>query len=166
MVDTAPPQPLFSPEDGIADLWVKAYQGEVLGEILFGGIAAHLDDPDQAAKMRVLATLESRTREAVGPALERAGLSTDPDPETQATAAALLSGALALTWDDLMATFGPITAQYIPLYQRIGELSPEERETADLLVAHEAALSDFARAEVDGRTTTSLDSIKALAHMR
>ena len=69
MVDTdaAPPQPLFSPEDGIADLWVKAYQGEVLGEILFGGIAAHLDDPDQAAKMRVLATLERRTKEAAAP---------------------------------------------------------------------------------------------------
>ena len=164
--DTAPPQPLFSPEDGLADLWVKAYQGEVLGEILFGGIAANLDDPDQAAKMRVLATLEHRTKEAARPALERAGLSTDPDPETEATATALLPGALALTWDDLMATFGPITAQYIPLYQRIGELSPAERETADLLVAHEAALSDFARAEADGHGTTSLDSIKALAHMR
>jgi hypothetical protein len=164
--DTTPQQPLFSPEDGIADLWVKAYQGEILGEILFGGIAAHLDDPDQAAKMRVLATLESRTREAARPALERAGLSTDPDPETQATAEAFLSVAVALTWDDLMATFGPITAQYIPLYQRIGELSPAERQTADLLVAHEVALSDFARAEADGDGTTSLDSIKALAHMR
>ena len=116
--------------------------------------------------MRVLATLEHRTKEAARPALERAGLSTDPDPETEATATALLPGALALTWDDLMATFGPITAQYIPLYQRIGELSPAERETADLLVAHEAALSDFARAEADGHGTTSLDSIKALAHMR
>jgi hypothetical protein len=169
MVDTdtdITPQPLFSAEDGLEDLWVKAYQGEVLGELLFGGIAAQLTDPDQAAKMRVLATLERRTKEAAAPALERAGLSTDPDPETEATATALLPGALALTWDDLMATIGPITAQYIPLYQRIGELSPAERETADLLVAHEAALSDFARAEVDGHATTSLDSIKALAHMR
>ena len=65
-----------------------------------------------------------------------------------------------------MATIGPITAQYIPLYQRIGELSPAERETADLLVAHEAALRDFARAEVDGDRATSLEPIKALAHMR
>jgi hypothetical protein len=157
---------LFSPEEGLADLWVKAYQGEVLGELLFGGIAAHLTDPDQAAKMRVLATLERRTKEASAPALERAGLATEADPETEATATALLPGAQALTWAELMATIGPITAQYIPLYQRIGELCPAERETAELLVAHEAALSDFARAEADGHKTTSLDSIKALPHMR
>ena len=31
--------------------------------------------------MRVLATLERRTKEAVAPALERAGISTEPDPE-------------------------------------------------------------------------------------
>ena len=49
-----------------------------------------------------------------------------------------------MTWGDLMATFGPITAQFIPLYRRIGELSPAERDTADLLVAHEEALRDFA----------------------
>ena len=34
--------------------------------------------------MRVLATLERRTKEATAPALERAGISTDPDPEMQA----------------------------------------------------------------------------------
>lgn len=164
--DTSQGQPLFSPEDGIADLWVKAYQGEVLGELLFGGIAAQLDDPDQAAKMRVLATMERRTKEAMAPAVERAGLPTDPDPETEALASALLPGALAMTWDELMATLWPVTAQYIPLYQRIGELSPAERETSDLLVAHEAALSVFARAEVAGDRGTSLDSIQALAHMR
>jgi hypothetical protein len=167
MTDTdTVPEPIFTLEDGLAELWVKAYQGEVLGELLFGGIAEHLTDADQAAKMRVLATLERRTKEAAAPALERAGLSTDPDPEMAATAAALLPGALTLSWNELMATIWPITAQYIPLYQRIGELSPAERETADLLVAHEAALSDFAHAEVDGDRAASLDSINALAHMR
>ena len=110
--------------------------------------------------MRMLATLEQRTKEAVAPALERAGVSTEPDPETEALAAALLPGALALTWGELMATVGPITAQYIPLYQRIGELSPAERETADLLVAHEEALRDFARAEIDGDRAHSLEPIR------
>ena len=159
------PEPIFTPEEGLAELWVKAYQGEVLGELLFGAIAENLDDPDHAAKMRLLASLERRTKEATAPALERAGLPTDPDPDTQATATALLPGALSLTWTDLMATIGPITAQYIPLYQRIGELSPDERATADLLVAHEKALRDFARTETDGDPSTSLEPIEALAHM-
>jgi hypothetical protein len=39
-----------------------------------------------------------------------------------------IPGALEMTRSDLMATIGPITEQYIPLYQRIGELSPAERE--------------------------------------
>jgi hypothetical protein len=163
--DGAAPDAIFTPEDGLAELWAKAYQGEILGELLFGGIAEQLGDPDQAAKMRMLATLEQRTKEAVAPALERAGISTRPDPETVATAEALLQGAVALTWSDLMSIFGPITAQYIPLYQRIGELSPAERDTADLLVAHERALRDFARAEVDGDGARSLEPITALAHM-
>lgn len=160
------PPAIFSSEDPIADLWVRAYQGEVLGEALFGGIADQLDDPEHARKMRVLATLERRTKEATAPALERAGLSTEPDPEMEATATALLPAALAMTWDDLIKTIEPITAQYLPLYERIGELSPEEGDTAGLLVAHELALRDFALAELAGDVTASLDPITALAHMR
>jgi hypothetical protein len=160
------PDPIFSSEDGLEELLARAYQGEILGELLFGGIADGLEDPDQAAAMRTLATLERRTKEAVAPALERAGVSTDTDPETQALAAALLAGALALSWGELMATFGPITAQFIPLYQRIGELSPAERETSNLLVAHEEALRDFSEAEIAGDRARSLRPIMALAHMR
>jgi len=166
MPDAAPaPDPIFTSEDGLAELWIRAYQGEVLGELLFGGIAEQLADPDQAARMRVVATLERRTKEATAPALERAGVPTDPDPEMEATATALLPGALAMTWIDLMRTIGPITEQYIPLYQRIGELSPTERETSDLLVAHEEALRAFARAEIAGDQESSLEPIRALAHM-
>ena len=59
-----------------------------------------------------------------------------------------------------------ITEQYIPLYRRIGELDPSEQGVSDLLVAHEAALRAFARAELVGQTETSLVEIDALAHMR
>lgn len=77
--------PIFSPDDGLAQLWTKAYQGEVLGQLLFAGIAEQHGDPDQAAKMRMLATLEQRTKKAVAPALQRAGVCTQPDPEVVAT---------------------------------------------------------------------------------
>jgi hypothetical protein len=155
-----------SDTDSLAELWTRAYQGEVLGELLFGGIAEQIGDPDQADVMRVVATLERRTKEATAPALERAGIPTEPDPEMEVLATALIPGALAMSWNDLMGTIGPITQQYIPLYQRIGELSPAERETADLLVAHEVALRDFAKAEIAGDRAGSLEPINALAHMR
>ena len=40
---------------------------------------------------------------------------------------------------------------------RIGELDPAEQAASDLLVAHEVALRDFARAELAGDSDTSLD---------
>jgi hypothetical protein len=156
---------IFSPDDSLDVLWVKAYQGEVLGEVLFDRMADQIDDEDHKAKMRVLATLERRTKESVAPALERAGLPTEPDPESLETAEAL-SSAATMPWNDLLATFEQITSQFCALYRRIGELDPSERETSELLVAHELALRDFARAEIAGHIATSLDQITALAHMQ
>ena len=56
------PPDIFSPDDSLNDLWRQAYQGEILGELLFAGIAAQQAplDPERAAKMRVLAALELR----------------------------------------------------------------------------------------------------------
>ncbi len=159
----AVPSPIFSSDDPLDVLWVRAYQGEVLGEALFGIIAERLEDPARAAKMRRLATLECRTKEAIAPALERAGLSTAPDPEMFTLADAL---AVDMPWEDFLGATEAITEQYMPLYRRIGELDPSEQDASDLLVAHEAALRAFARAELEGRTETSLAEIDALAHMR
>ena len=162
----AGPAPIFSADDGIEELWVKAYQGEVLGEAFFSGVADRLADAGRARKMRVLATLERRTKDAVAPALERAGISTEPDPEMLSVAEALVPDSATSAWEDLMSSVANVTDQYIPLYRRIGELDPAERETADLLLAHEVALAGFARAELAGDTSTSLDPVNALAHMR
>ena len=157
---------IFSDDDGIEKLWVQAYQGEVLGEALFAGLADRIEDPVHAGKMRVLATLELRTKEAVAPALERAGIPTASDPEMLALAQALVPDSATQPWDEVMRSLEAITGQFIPLYRRIGELSPPEQDTADLLVAHEEALRDFARAELAGEGSTSLVQVNALAHMR
>jgi hypothetical protein len=156
---------IFSPDDSVDELWVKAYQGEVLGEALFGRFADQIADEEHAAKMRVLAELERRTKEAIAPALERAGLSTQPDPDSISTAEAL-AGAGTTPWLELLATFEPITSQFCAMYRRIGELDPTERAASELLVAHELALRNFARAEIAGDTQTSMDEINALAHMQ
>jgi hypothetical protein len=159
----AVPAPIFSPEDALDELWVRAYQGEVLGEALFGLLAGRFEEPEQAAKMRVLSMLERKTKEAIAPSLERAGLSTEPDPEMATLAQSL--AALEMGWTDFLSATEAITVQYIPLYQRIGELDSSEREASGLLVAHEAALRSFARAELAGDTASSLDAVYALAHM-
>jgi hypothetical protein len=156
------PSPGFSPDEPLPALWVRAYQGEVLGEALFERIADTLDDPALASKMRVLSTLERKTKEAIAPSLRRAGLPTDPDPAMLTLADALAEG---VSWADFLAATESITAEFIPLYERIGELDPAERLASELLVAHEAALRAFARAELDGNPEHSLDAIEALPHM-
>ena len=72
---------------------MRAYQGEVLGEVLFGGIAERLGDPEHAAEIQVVATLERRTRRP--PPHARAGRHpTDPRSRHVAGPTALVPGAL------------------------------------------------------------------------
>jgi hypothetical protein len=156
---------IFSPDDSLEALWIKAYQGEVLGEILFTRLADHLDDPDHAHKMRVLGTMERVTKEALVEPLQRAGISTEPDPETVAAAEAFADGMAAMSWIDLVSSFEPVTAQYAAMYAHIGELDPSEQATADLLVAHELALRAFGRLEGSGDGEESLTEVMALPHM-
>jgi hypothetical protein len=160
------PNSIFSLDEPLGALWIKAYQGEVLGEILFDRIAAQLDDPDHAHKMRVLSTMERKTKEALVAPLERAGISTDPDPETVQAAESLGEALAAVPWLDLVSSFEPVTTQYAAMYAHIGELDPSEQATADLLVAHEMALRNFGRQEVTGNGETSLTDVLSLEHMR
>jgi hypothetical protein len=164
----APTEPsVFSPDDDLGVLWVKAYQGEVSGEVLFGRLAEHVDEPDHRRKLGVLRLLEARTRDALVPAMERHGLPTGADPDVERDAATLAEASASLPWSVLMEAFEPITTQFIALYTRIGELAPaEDRPVADLLVAHEEALREFARRELSGRSEDALGLITALPHMR
>jgi hypothetical protein len=151
--------------DDLAALWIKAYQGEVSGEILFGGVGARSDDPDHRRKMDVLRVLEARTKEACVAAMVRNGLPTDPDPKTVSEAEALAEALAPLPWADFMAAFEPITTEFLAVYRRIGELSQTDRAESELLVAHEEALREFARRELAGRTDDSLALIEVLPHM-
>jgi hypothetical protein len=161
------PTSVFSPDDDLPTLWIRAYQGEVSGERLFGRLAERVEEPDHRHKLDVLRLLEARTRAALVPAMEHQGLPTDPDPQVEHHAETLADGAASLPWSDLLAAFEPITTQFIGLYERIGELArDEDQAVAALLVAHEEALREFARRELAGRGEDSLHLITALPHMR
>ncbi|HUI02197.1 MAG TPA: hypothetical protein VLZ77_01565 [Acidimicrobiales bacterium] len=158
--------PAFSPDDDAATLLAKAYQGEVLGEILFGGMAARADDAAQRAKLEVLARLERRTKDAMVPALQRHGVSTEPDPASVHAAQSLVEATATMTWSDIWASTEAITAQFVALYERIGEVDPAEGDIVTLLVAHERALGDFARKELAGEAQGSLAAVEALPHLQ
>ena len=81
-------------------------------------------EAEHADKMRVLATLERLTKEAVAPALEQAGISTEPDAEMLGAADALADASRDSTWQEVMGSFEGITGQFIALYERIGGAGP------------------------------------------
>jgi hypothetical protein len=161
----AVPDAIFAPQDDLATLWFKAYQGEVSGETLFGRVAALTDHPDHRYKMEVLRRLEANTKEACAPAMIRHGLSTDPDPQTVSDAQALGDVAATLPWADFLGAFESITTQFLALYRRIGQVAAADAAESELLVAHEEALREFARRELAGRPDDSLALIEALPHM-
>jgi hypothetical protein len=160
------PDAVFSPDDDLPTLWIKAYQGEVSGELLFTGLAERTDNLSHLQKLHALALLERRTREALVPVMERSGLPTDPDPQTVADTKTITDMAASMSWVDLWASGESITTQFLGLYRRIGELADTEQEAAVLLVAHEEALRDFARIECAGGCDDSLGVIRSLPHMR
>jgi hypothetical protein len=159
------PDAIFSPDDDLATLWFKAYQGEVSGETLFRVVASLTEDPEHRRKLEVLSRLEARTREACAGAMVRNGLSTDPDAQTVRDAESLGEVAATIEWTQFLATFEPITTQFTVLYRRIGEVAAADQAESELLVAHEHALLEFALRELAGRTDDSLELIEALPHM-
>ena len=164
-IDPSPVDAGFTAEDDLASLWVKAYQGEVSGEALFGRMAVLTEHPDHRRKWEVLRLLEARTREACVPAMERNGLSTAADPDGVKAAEGQAEMGAALSWEDLLAFFEPITTEFLAVYRRIGEISDADRIESEILVAHEVALREFARRELAGRSDDSLALIEALPYM-
>ena len=62
----------------------------------------------------------------MAPALERAGISTEPDPEMLQVAEALRPRLRGGTWEDFMTSVVNVTDQFLLLYRRIGELTPAD----------------------------------------
>jgi hypothetical protein len=102
--------------------------------------------------------------------LQRAGISTEPDPAKVREGDALAKALTSVSWGDFMGSFEPVLSDFLAVYVRIGELDPSEQATADLLVAHELALGEFAKAEAEaagaGDSDSTLAPISALPHMQ
>ena len=144
----------------------KAYEGEALGEAFFGCLADQASDDEQRTKLDALRRLEASTKELLRPVLERHGVSTD-DEECRRTGASLAEVAAGMPWRELLATFEPATQDYVAVYMQLRNVvEDDERDMVDSLVAHEAALADFCRRELEGEGDRSVEPILALPHVQ
>ena len=144
-------------------LWEESYQGEVLGEAYFARMRDLAQEPAQRDKIDYLVRLERSTKEMLVPYLKRHGLSTEPNAEVVKAMSAIED----FEWTRMLEGVRPVAADFLTKYRRLAELvGAEDAPATEALVAHELALDDFCRLELEGDADDSLTAIQALAHFR
>jgi hypothetical protein len=149
------------------ELWVESYQGEVLGEALFGALAERQDDPVRRGQLEVLTLLERSTKQLAEPVFEKRELDRGDTAATLAQAADLADALAGISWEEFLGSFSAITAQFMEIYVKLVDLASDdsEREIAEAYVAHEEALAAFARRALGEETGEPLELILGLPHL-
>ncbi len=150
-----------------AELWVESYQGEVLGEALFGLLAVRQDDPEHRHQLEVLTLLERTTKELAETVFEQRELDRGDSAATLATAAQLADGLADTSWTDFLGSFEPIISEFLTKYRQLVQLAGDatEQAIAEAYVAHELALASFARRSLGQESGDPLAEILALPHV-
>ena len=150
-----------------SELWVESYQGEVLGEALFGLMAEREEDPVRRRQLEVLTRLERSTKELAEPLAERGVFDRGDTGSTVTTATALADGMVGTSWEDFLGSFEPITSKYLATYRQLVDLASDadERAVAEAYVAHEEALAAFARRALGQEPGEPLERILTLPHV-
>ncbi len=152
---------------GADELWIESYQGEVLGETLFGVLAEREGDPTRRRQLEVLTLLERSTRALAEPVMDRRGLDRGDTAGSISDAKELADALAEVPWEDFAGSILPVTAQFLAKYHELVELAVDnvEREVARAYVAHEEALATFARRSAGEESGDPLGAILALPHV-
>lgn len=154
--------PVDTSNDEAVRLWVESYQGEVLGEAYFAGMADRNTDPALREKIDLLRCLERSTKELLEPVIRRLGTPAEPDKATVDAAGNVTD----VEYLPMLKNFVGAAAQYLGRYTRLRSLvEPSDASIVDQLIAHELAFELFARRELAGETDTSTEPIRALGHV-
>mgnify|MGYP001331370070 CR=1 FL=1 len=152
---------------GADELWVESYQGEVLGETLFGVLAGREADPAHRRQLEVLTLLERSTKDLAEPVFERRALDRGDTAATVTAATGLADAVAAMTWEDFLGSFEGVTVEFLAKYRQLVDLADDEteRDIATSYVAHEEALRAFARRALGQEPGEPLEPILALRHV-
>jgi hypothetical protein len=149
------------------ELWVESYQGEVLGEALFGLLAERQEDPIRRHQLEVLTLLEQATKVLAEPVLDGRQLDSGDSSESLSAAKAFADALGSMTWEDFAASILPVTAEFLGKYHQLVALAADsaELDVARAYVAHEEALATFARRASGQESGDPLEAVLALPHV-
>jgi hypothetical protein len=151
----------------VQELWVESYQGEVLGETIFGWLAAHEYDEERRHQLETLTLLERATKDLAEPVFDRLGYDRGDTEATVKAATTAAEWVAEGTWEQFLAGTEAVAAQYLLKYEELVGLTTEafEREIAVAYVAHEKALAAFARRAQGKEEGEALAPILELPHV-
>ena len=152
----------------VKELWVEAYQGEVLGETLFAALAERETQPDRRHQLGMLAVLERATGELAGPVFDARGWDRGDTDATRATAANIAAQLDLTDWAGFLGSIEPVTLQFLEIYRQLVDLAADdaERDVARAYVDHELALRTFARRALGQEAGDPLAPILELPHVK
>jgi hypothetical protein len=146
----------------------ELYQGEILGEALFSAMLASAENDDQRLKLASMLQLETETKARLRPAMVALGLSIQEDPAMREQALATASALAGASWIEKMTALNhELTTTFVPRFAEIAEHArasgnQSHAELADSMVAHEAALLELTRRELNGEAGSSVEPVALL----
>jgi hypothetical protein len=138
------------------------YDGEVMGERLSLALYAAARTPQAAEHFAAILQLETETKARLRPLLLKYGMNLAEAADLSGIPARL-AGYADQTWRDYTAATASRLTRVLRDYEAIAALGPpEDQPILQAVVAHEAALLEWARAEAAGETDQSLAAITGL----
>jgi hypothetical protein len=142
--------------DAYRRLLLDAYNGELLGEALFGAFAAR-ESGERAEKLRVLQRIEGTTASQLRPLLNAAGVGVTAEDEASARAPGTQIGEAGIDWDGFVKGLHDALPEYLAAFVRLRSIAPDASDPALVaLVNHEQAINAFAELELAGKPECSL----------
>ncbi len=138
----------------------EEYQGEVIGEVFFGGLLERFDSPEHRYKLATLLQLETETKARLRPAALELGVELAEFDESRKLGDDFIKSCDGMDWKAMMTHLATVVGPYVKRYSDIAEIAPPEyKEVADSMVVHERSIQTFARREASGETEHSLDDV-------
>ena len=123
----------------------EEYQGEVIGEVFFGGLLECFDSPEHRYKLATLLQLETETKARLRPAALELGVELAEFDESRKLGHDFIKTCDGMDWKAMMTHLATIVEPYVKRYSDIAEIAPPEyKEVADSMVVHERLIQTFA----------------------
>jgi hypothetical protein len=143
-------------DDEYRTLLFGAFMDELLGEALFGALAAQ-ESGDHEAKLRTLQRIEGTTALQLRPLVSATGIDVTADDEATARTQGTEIGEAGLEWDSLVQSLHDALPSYLASFVHLRSIAPDPSDPALVaLVQHEQAINAFVDLELAGCSDRSL----------